>query len=104
MNELRCTTCNCEHNINCHCNAGIIDIGQNAACKTKQKREYGLLEQEKVNMEAGKDWDYNDCDNVVIHCDCTDCKHNKNCSCGCQNVTISDGVVKTKCMSRVVRK
>ena len=99
MSGLKCTTRNCEHNCNCHCNAGVIFIGKNGACKTKQKREYGVLEQEKTNIEAAKDFDFNENDQVCIQCDSTKCCYNYNNSCCSQIVNVEIG--RASCRERV---
>ena len=104
MSGLKCTTRNCEHNCNCHCNAGVIFIGKNGACKTKQKREYGVLEQEKTNIEAAKDFDFNENDQVCIQCDSTKCCYNYNNACCSQIVNVADGMMRTKCFTKRVDK
>lgn len=102
MKGLKCTTCNCEHNVNCHCLAGIINIDDHAVCTTKQKRSMGILEQNKVNLEAGKDFSFEENDDVFIVCDTLDCQYNKNHSCSSPIVNIQDCILKTKCKTKEV--
>lgn len=100
MKGLKCTTCNCEYNCGCHCNAGIVNIGRRGVCETKQKRELGMLQQAKVNMEAAKDFEYKDNTDVLIQCTCLECCYNKGTRCTSRYVDVADGVVKTKCMTK----
>ena len=102
MTGLKCTTRNCVHNTNCHCNAGVICINKSGVCKTKVKREYGLLEQEKANIEAAKDFDFDDNSETYIRCDSTKCNYNHNNACCSQIVNVCDGVMRTKCYTKKV--
>lgn len=100
MTGLKCTTCNCEHNCNCHCNAGVINVDKSGVCLTKQKRKNGELEQAKVNLEASKDFDYQKSQEMLIQCECEPCVHNINCLCGSQLVNVGDGTIRTKCFTK----
>lgn len=102
MKGLKCTTHNCEHNRACHCNAGIINIGKNGICMTKQKREFGMLEQSQVNIEAAKDFDFAQNDDVLIQCDSTKCVFNRDRLCTSNVVNVCDGLVRTKCFTKRV--
>lgn len=102
MNSLKCTTCNCEHNQACHCEAGIISIDQKGTCTTKQKRSMGILEQNKVNMQQGSEFDLKNCPDLFIQCDSTKCKYNENHTCTSEIVNISDGLMRTKCYTKTV--
>ena len=81
MKGLKCTTCNCEFNRACHCNAGVIKVGKTGVCETRQKRRYGIIQQNSVNIEAAKDFDYESGKEVLIHCECA-------------------GLMRTKCFSK----
>lgn len=102
MTGLKCTTHNCEYNTNCHCHAGVINIDKHGVCKTKQKREYGVLAQEKANIEAAKDFDFDHNQDIHIQCDSSKCAYNHNNTCCSQIVNICDGVVRTKCYTKRV--
>ncbi|MEG1394253.1 MAG: hypothetical protein RSD04_00720 [Clostridia bacterium] len=104
MKGLKCETHNCEHNFCEHCNAGIINIGKSGDCCTKQKREYGSLEQKKCDFEMAADFDYDKNMEVMIQCDSTKCQFNHNNFCSSQTVNIGDGMFKTKCFSKIVAK
>ena len=100
MKGLKCTTNNCEFNEGCHCRAGIINIDKSGACKTKLKREHGVIEQEFINMETAEEFDYMDNDDVLIECESINCKHNKNFRCSAGNVKVDDKLYRTKCTTR----
>ena len=102
MSGIKCTTHNCEFCSNCHCMAGIISIDKNGVCKTKRKREYGVLAQEKANIEAAKDFDFDSGENTFIECDSTNCQYNHHNSCCSQIVNICDGMMRTKCFTKNV--
>ena len=100
MKGLKCTTSNCEFNNNYHCTAGFITINKRGVCETRQKREMGILEQTKVNMEASKDFSYEDNDDTFIQCNCFQCKYNRGCTCTSKTVDIKDGLLKTRCFTK----
>ena len=100
MKGLRCTTCNCEFNRACHCNAGVIKVSKNGVCETKQKRRYGIIQQNSVNIEAAKDFDYDDGKELLVQCDCGECIFNKNHICTSSIVNMGDGRMKTKWFSK----
>lgn len=102
MKGLKCTTANCEHNEGYHCMAGVINISKNATCRTKVKRENGVIEQEFINMELAQEFDYSHNEELLIECDSIDCKHNANHRCKAQNVDIGDSMIKTKCFTKKV--
>ena len=102
MSAIKCTTHNCENCNGCHCTAGIIQIDKHGVCKTKHKREYGALEQEKVNIEAAKDFDFDSGENTFIECDSTNCQYNHNNMCCSNIVNVCDGMFKTKCFTKNV--
>ncbi len=103
MKGLKCTTHNCTHNRNCHCHAGIINVGKTGVCMTKQKREYGILEQNAVNLEAARDFDFSDSDDLLIQCDSTKCKFNRDRICTSNAVHVGDSVLRTKCYTKNVQ-
>ncbi len=98
MKGLHCTTDNCEHNCHERCTAGVIDVNEHAVCKTKIKREGGALAQLFEGYEAAPSADLENTD-VIIQCD-ADCIYNCNRLCTRENVSIEDGLARTKCFSR----
>lgn len=100
MKGLKCTTDNCEFNKACHCTAGIVNITKSGRCASKIKRNGGVLEQEFANMEAAEEFDFAKSQDTLIECESTDCYYNKDLHCSAAIVNVSDGMVKTKCVTR----
>ncbi len=99
MKGLRCTTNNCEYNSRDHCTAGIINISENAVCRTKVRREGGALSQIFAEYEAAPDIELLDETEIVVQCD-ANCIYNTNHMCTRENLSIEDSVIRTKCFSR----
>jgi hypothetical protein len=99
MKGLKCTTSNCEHNVKCHCTAGIINVGENAVCCSKIKRVGGALSQTFADMEAAVDMDTLANEEVLVQCD-AECKFNSNSKCTREHLLVEDSIIKTKCFSR----
>ncbi len=100
MLQLKCTTTNCQHNLKCHCNAGIITVTEKGVCDSKQKRAGGPLEQTFKNMEAGDDF-LNDAPSVVK---CTaNCIYNENNRCVSTSILVHDVLLSTRCATRMKR-
>ena len=99
MEDLRCTTSNCEHNIRKHCTAGIINVSQTATCHTKIKREGSVLAQQFAEMEAASEMGNIEKESVFVQCDAT-CKYNENHTCMAEGITVADSFFSTKCMTR----
>ncbi len=99
MKGLRCTTANCEHNYGNRCMAGIIDVSEGAVCKTKLKRAGGSLEQLFKEYEMAPSADAIEEPETVVQCS-AECVFNNNQICGRENLTIEDGVFRTRCFSR----
>lgn len=98
MLQLKCTTANCQHNLKCHCNAGIISITEKAQCDSKIKRAGGALEQTFKDMEASSEF-LNDAPSVV---QCTaQCVYNKNNRCTASSILVHDILLNTKCATRI---
>ncbi|MEG1509460.1 MAG: DUF1540 domain-containing protein [Clostridia bacterium] len=100
MKGLKCTTANCEHNKNCHCYAGIVNISKNAKCNSKIKRSYGMLEQEMENTESAQDFDFNENEDILIQCESTDCIYNKSGLCHSDIINVKDTLFSTKCNTK----
>lgn len=98
MLQLKCTTANCQHNLKCHCNAGIISVNDKAVCDSKIKRAGGALEQTFKDMEASTEF-LNDAPSVV---QCTaQCVYNKNNRCTSSSILVHDFMLSTKCATRI---
>jgi len=100
MDNLRCTTSNCEHNIRTHCTAGIINVSQTAACHTKIKREGSVLAQQFAEIEAAADMGVIEKESVFVQCDAV-CKFNKDHTCHADGISVADSFFSTKCMTRI---
>lgn len=101
MMQLKCTTSNCQHNLKCHCNAGLITVNQKGVCDSKIKRAGGALEQTFKEMEASDEF-LNDAPSVV---QCTaDCVYNSNSHCTATSLLVNDMMLSTKCATRIKPK
>ena len=98
MNQLKCTTVNCQHNLKDHCNAGIINVTENGVCGSKIKRAGGALEQTFAELEASIE-SLADAPSVVT-CD-AECLYNRERRCSANSLLIADSVFKTKCKTRI---
>lgn len=98
MIQLKCTTSNCQHNLKCHCNAGIVSVSDNAHCETKIKRAGGALEQTFAELEASEEF-LNDAPNLV---QCTaSCIYNRDARCTATSILVCDMMLSTKCATRI---
>ena len=86
MMQLKCTTANCQHNLKCHCNAGVIAIDEKGVCDSKIKRAGGALEQTFRELEAGDEL-LNDAPSAV-RCD-ADCIYNEDDFCRATSLSAS---------------
>lgn len=98
MMQLKCTTSNCQHNLKCHCNAGIIMVSDKAHCDTKIKRAGGALEQTFAELEASEEF-LNDAPNLV-QC-VASCVYNKDNRCNASSILVGDMMLSTKCATRI---
>ena len=98
MMQLKCTTANCQHNLRCHCNAGLIAVDEKGVCDSKIKRAGGALEQTFKEMEAGDEF-LNDAPSVV-RC-YADCIYNDKGHCSATSLLVSDKFLSTKCQTRI---
>lgn len=101
MMQLKCTTANCQHNLKCHCNAGVISISDKATCESKMKRAGGALEQTFRELEAGDEL-LNDAPSAVA-CDAI-CVYNEDGYCRATSLLVSDVMLATKCATRIKPK
>lgn len=99
MKGLMCTTCNCEHNRNCRCLAGIVNFNKRGACDTRRKRD-GLPRTGNVAIEAARDFEYGMAPDVLVKCDCVDCTYNRNRVCACESIEVGDSMIKTRCFTK----
>lgn len=98
MMQLKCTTSNCQHNLKCHCNAGLITISDKASCDSKIKRSGGALEQTFKELEASDEF-LSDAPGVV-QCNAT-CVYNKSNRCSATSLLVNDIMLSTKCATRI---
>ncbi len=99
MKTINCTTSNCEHNIKCQCLAGIISVGDNAKCLSRIKREGGSLAQSFADVEAGEDF-FEDKPDCMVQC-AASCAFNSGGVCSCESIDVKDGMMTTRCKTRV---
>ena len=98
MMQLKCTTRNCQHNLKCHCNAGLITVNEKGVCDSKIKRAGGALEQTFKEMEASEEF-LNDAPSVV-RCN-AECLYNKEKHCSATSLLVADVMLSTKCGTRI---
>ncbi len=98
MMQLKCKTKNCQHNLKCHCGAGMITIDNNGKCASKIKRPGGAMEQTFAEIEAADD--IIESTPQIIQCD-ADCIYNENHRCTATSLLINDGLLNTKCATRI---
>lgn len=99
MNQLKCTTSNCQHNLKCHCNAGVISVTEKGICDSKIKRAGGMLEQTFAELEASEEF-LSDAPNIV-QCNSVECEYNKENRCASSSILVSDNLFSTKCQTRI---
>ncbi|MFW5780280.1 MAG: DUF1540 domain-containing protein [Bacillota bacterium] len=98
MIQLKCTTSNCQHNLKCHCNAGVIMVNEKGVCDTKIKRAGGALEQTFAELEASEEF-LSDAPGVV---QCyAECVYNKDGRCTANSLLVGDMMLNTKCATRI---
>ena len=98
MEQLKCKTVNCRHNLKCHCNAGIIGMDEKGRCMTRMKRPGGALEQTFAELEAADDM-LSDAP-AIVQCD-ADCIYNRERKCTATSILVKDKLFKTACMTRI---
>ena len=101
MMQLKCTTSNCQHNLKCHCNAGMIVISDKASCDSRMKRAGGALEQTFKELEAGDEL-LNDAPSIV-RCE-AECIYNEDGYCRATSLLVGDVMLTTKCATRIKPK
>lgn len=99
MEQLKCTTNNCIHNLCSHCNASVVGIDQKGRCATKMKRAGGTLEQTFAELEAAEEF-LSDAPSIV-NCE-AECLYNKEGRCSASSIYVKDSFMKTKCDTRIV--
>lgn len=101
MMQLKCTTANCQHNLKCHCNAGMIRVDDKGVCESRMKRAGGALEQTFKELEAGEEL-LSDAPSAV-QCE-ADCLYNENNYCRATSLLVSDKFMQTKCQTRIKKR
>lgn len=99
MEQLKCTTSNCIHNLCSRCNAPVIGIDEKGRCASKMKRAGGALEQTFAELEAAEEF-LQDAPEIV-NCE-AECVYNKDGRCNATSILVKDKFIKTKCETRVV--
>lgn len=98
MIQLKCTTSNCQHNLKCHCNSGVVTVSDKGTCLSKIKRAGGALEQTFRELEASDEF-LNDAPSQV-KCD-AQCIYNVDNYCGATSILVKDMLMGTRCATRI---
>ena len=98
MEQLKCTTANCIHNLKSHCNATVIGIDAKGACATKMKRAGGALEQTFAELEAAEEF-LSDAP-AIVQCE-AECIYNKDRRCTATSILVKDKLMKARCETRL---
>ena len=98
MEQLKCKTVNCRHNLKCHCNAGVIGMDEKGRCMTKMKRPGGALEQTFAELEAADEMLSDE--PAIVQFD-ADCIYNRERKCSATSILVKDKLFKTACMTRI---
>ena len=99
MEQLKCTTTNCVHNLKSRCNATVVGIDEKGRCVTKMKRVGGALEQTFAELEASDDAIQEA--PAVVQCD-AECLYNCDHRCTASSILVKDKLLKTKCETRII--
>lgn len=98
MEQLKCRTVNCRHNLKSHCNATVIGMDEKGRCATKMKRLGGALEQTFAELEAADDM-LSDAP-AIVQCD-AQCIYNKERRCTATSILVKDKLINTVCATRI---
>lgn len=99
MEQLKCITVNCIHNLKSRCNAPVVGIDEKGRCITKMKRVGGALEQTFAELEAGDDVMQEAPD--IVQCEAK-CVYNRDNRCTASSIFVKDKLLKTKCETRII--
>ncbi len=98
MDQLKCTTRNCIHNLKGHCNASVIGIDKKGVCATKMKRLGGTLEQTFAELEAADE--FLQSSPAIVQCD-ADCVFNRDRLCRATSIFVKDKFMSARCQTRL---
>ena len=104
MDNLICHTNNCEHNVKARCTAGIVNVSEKGVCTSKIKREGGVLAQTFADIEAAEDFGLHGAIENTVTCSSMNCVHNDGGVCCADHIVVEDGLPRTKCFTRTVKK
>ncbi|MDR3185502.1 MAG: DUF1540 domain-containing protein [Christensenellaceae bacterium] len=100
MNQLKCTTINCQHNLKTHCNAGIIGVSEKCICESRIKRVGGALEQAFAEIEASDEFPASIPN--IVQCEAS-CIYNVDNRCSATSILVSDSFFNPKCRTLIRR-
>lgn len=100
MENLKCTTSNCEYHFKNHCTAGLLQIGEKGVCQSKRKRAGGAYAQAIAEFELADELTPLLERETEVQCMCKTCKHNKDSACISPEILVGDGVLSTKCFTK----
>ena len=100
MQNMRCTTNNCEFHLKNKCTAAVVDISHNGVCRTKLKRDGGAYAQTIAEFELSDELNPAILRDTLVQCDATQCVHNDGqCQCTAESILVGDSILKTKCFT-----
>ena len=100
MENLKCTTSNCEFHFKNHCTASVLDVSEKGVCKTKRKRPGGAYAQAIAEFELADELTPLLERETEVQCKCENCSLNNLGACTAQDLLIGDGVLNTKCFTK----
>ncbi len=98
MDQLKCVTQNCIHNLKGHCNASVIGVNEKGVCATRMKRVGGVLEQTFAELEVAEE--FLQSAPAIIQCD-ADCVFNRDKRCTATSIYIKDKMFNARCQTRL---
>ncbi|MBR7110776.1 MAG: DUF1540 domain-containing protein [Clostridia bacterium] len=100
MENLKCTTSNCEFHFKNRCTAGVINVNEKGVCKTRQKRVGGAYAQAIAEFELADELTPLAETNTEVQCNCENCIHNEDKMCSANTILVGDGIMNVKCFSK----
>ncbi|MDR2266586.1 MAG: DUF1540 domain-containing protein [Christensenellaceae bacterium] len=98
MNQLKCTTGNCQHNLLDRCTSSVITMSPKAICETRIKRAGGSLEQTFAELETVEER-LQDAP-AMVACE-SKCKFNCENRCTADTIIVGDTIFNVCCKTRI---
>ena len=100
MDNLKCTTSNCEFHFKNRCTAGVVNVNEKGVCKTRQKRVGGAYAQAIAEFELADELAPLAENNTEVQCECESCIHNEDKTCTSSSLLVGDGILNVKCFTK----